>query len=208
MRNILGFATAFAAALLLVGIVRASVLTKDGAVAPIADHSEHNKPQSQPEKKDEGGEKTDGDKKPVERPVEKPAEIVDLGNENDPVTGEKLDETKVTLEHKSWRIGFAKDESKKKFEKNPVRYYAKLSLEPGKDKLTKVDASKYEKATAEKCAIMGGDIDPDGEVYILHRGFKIYFCCWSGCADEFLKDPSKYYAHYGLEEKDGKLVKK
>ena len=71
-----------------------------------------------------------------------------------------------------------------------------------------MDASKYEKATAEKCAIMGGDIDPDGDVFILHRGFKVYFCCWSGCADEFMQDPSKHYAHYGLEEKDGKLVRK
>ena len=58
------------------------------------------------------------------------------------------------------------------------------------------------------CPIMGGEIDPEGDVFILHRGFKVYFCCWSGCADEFLEDPSKHYAHYGLEEKDGKLVRK
>lgn len=206
MRNILGFATAFAAALLVVGILRASVISNEAAPPPASeDHSEHAQPQEKPEKKPEG----DSGKKPEEKPVEKPAAITDLGNETDPVTGEKIGEAKVTLEHKSWRINFAAEAGKKKFEKNPIRYYAKLSLEPTKEgKLLKVDASKYEKATAEKCAIMGGDIDPDGDVFILHRGFKVYFCCWSGCADEFMQDPAKHYAHYGLEEKDGKLVRK
>lgn len=215
MKNILGFATAFASVLLIAGIVRASLLSRDGLTAPAkGGHAEHAPARQAPDDGKAGGmNKGDGDKKAddsaAETPSEEPSELKDLLNANDPVTGEKLADAKLVLEHKGWRINFANDDSRKKFEKNPNRFYAKLSLEPTSDgKLSVVDGSKYEKATAETCAIMGGDIDPDGDVFILHRGFKVYFCCWSGCADKFLKEPSRYYAHYGLEEKGGKLVKK
>lgn len=217
MKYVLGGLTSFAAMLLLVALIRASVLSQDGAPAPAsnkADHAGHEQP---PPKADEhAGHKMSNtetkapDREPEkapEKPVEKPA-AVDLGNATDPVTSAKLDDKKTVVEHKGWKIGFADEASSKKFLKNPTRYSAKLSLEIGADgKWTKVDASKYEKATAESCPIMGGDIDPEGDVFILHRGFKVYFCCWSGCPDEFLENPAKHYAHYGLVEKDGKLVR-
>ncbi|MCC6572260.1 MAG: hypothetical protein IT462_00595 [Planctomycetes bacterium] len=207
MKYVLGGLTSFAAVLLVVALVRASVLSQDAAPPAankteqpkVDEHAGHNAAEKTPEKAPE--------KSPEKAPVKVVA--VDLGNEADPVSGAKLDDKKTVIEHKGWKIGFADEASSKKFLKNATRYSAKLSLEIGADgKWTKVDASKYEKATAETCPIMGGDIDPEGDVFILHRGFKFYFCCWSGCADEFLEDPAKHYAHYGLVEKDGKLVRK
>lgn len=207
MKNVFAFATAFAALLLIGAIVRAAVLSRDAVPAntpQVDEHAAHQKdappPRQTPEPEDHSKHTP---------PPDKPAEMAALGNEIDPVSGAKLEGATVIGDHKQWRIGFASEETRKKFEKNPMRYFAKLSLEPTADgRLLKVDGSKYEKALASECPIMGGEIDPDGEVFILHRGFKIYFCCWSGCADEFLANAAKHYAHYGLIERDGKLVRK
>ncbi|HRJ79280.1 MAG TPA: hypothetical protein PLF37_12290 [Planctomycetota bacterium] len=207
MKYVLAFATSFAAVLLVAAILRAAVLSRDSAPADLPQNSQssahqHEAPANQPAPKPENHAQHTP-------PLEKPAEVAALGNESDPVSGAKLEGTPVLLEHKHWQIGFASEDTRKRFEKNPMRYYAKLSLEPTTDgRLLQVDGSRYERALAADCPIMGGEIDPEGEVFILHRGFKIHFCCWSGCADEFLANAAKHYAHYGLIERDGKLVRK
>ena len=71
-----------------------------------------------------------------------------------------------------------------------------------------MDAAGYEKAVTEFCPFMPeSEVDPHCSVYLLHRGWKFYFCCWSGCGDQFLRDPSAWYDYYGLADKDGKLVR-
>lgn len=39
------------------------------------------------------------------------------------------------------------------------------------------------------CPVMGGDIDKN--VFLVHEGKKVYFCC-PGCEDAFKADPEKY----------------
>lgn len=207
MKYALAFATSFAAVLLVAAILRAAVLSRDAAPTNVPQARESSEHTHETPPDPQGPERADHSQ---HAPVpEKSAEVVVLGNGSDPVNGAKLEGTPLLLEHKQWRIGFASEETRKRFEKNPMRYYAKLSLEPTADgRLLKVDGQAYEKALAADCPIMGGEIDPEGEVFILHRGFKIYFCCWSGCADEFLANAAKHYAHYGLIEREGKLVRK
>ncbi len=41
----------------------------------------------------------------------------------------------------------------------------------------------------KECPVMGGE--PDPEVYVDYKGYRIYFCC-GGCPDLFLKDPKPY----------------
>lgn len=213
MRNILGFATALAFALLVGGLIRAAALSgqSEPEHQPQEDHSRHQSANLQ-DNPGEASKPTPEDKEPQKqdpKPEPKPEPVLDLKNAGDPVSGKAVGEAPVVLEHKGWNIRFESEANRDKFLKKPVRYYASLSLEPGTgDKLLKVDASTYEKAAPATCGIMGGDIDPDGDVFVLHRGFKVYFCCWGGCGDEFVANPSKYYDHYGLVEKDGKLSRK
>jgi len=207
MKSVFAFMTSFAAVLLVTAIVRGAILSRDERVEFVPASKQ---PRSHNHSTPEFNEAPPADNRaaPPESPV-KPAEAVELGNDTDPVSGVKLGSAPAMLVHKSWRIGFESEANGRKFDKNPMRYYARLSLEPTTDgRLLKVDGSSFEKALASECPIMGGEIDPDGEVFIFHRGFKIYFCCWSGCPDEFLADAKKHYAHYGLVERDGKLVRK
>ena len=215
MRHVLEFATAFAFVLLVGGLIRAAALSRvpDAPAGQQQDHSQHAPEQGKEDKKEEPKKealKTEEPKKEEPKKEEaKPDPAKELENATDPVSGKAVGDKPTAHEHKGWKIRFEGDANRDKFLKKPIRYYAKLSLEPTKDgKLLKVDASKYEKAAPATCGIMGGDIDADGDVFILHRGFKVFFCCWSGCADEFLADPAKYYDHYGLAEKDGKPVRK
>ena len=207
MKSVFAFAAAFAALLLIGAMVRSALLSRDVAPADAPQSNEHEAHEHRAPSPEQTPEPEDHSKHTP--PPDNPADAAALGNESDPVSGAKLDGTPVLVEHKKWRIGFASEETRKKFEKNPMRYYAKLSFEPTADgRLLKVDGAKYEKALAAACPIMGGEIDPEGEVFILHRGFKFYFCCWSGCPDEFLVDARKHYAHYGLIERNGKLERK
>lgn len=220
MRNVLGFATAFAFVLLVGGLIRAAALsrTPDAPAEQQQDHSQHapgpgnqdkkeEPKKEEPKKEEPKKEEPDKEGSKKEQPKSEPAK--ELENATDPISGKAVGDKPTVLEHKQWKVRFENEANRDKFLKKPIRYYAKLALEPAKDdKLLKVDASKYEKAAPATCGIMGGDIDPDGDVFILHRGFKVFFCCWSGCGDEFVADPAKYYDHYGLVEKDGKLVRK
>lgn len=214
MRNVLGFVTALAFALLVGGLIRASAASRDGGEPQTVqeDHSKHGEEKKEPKKEEPAKDEdtTSKDKKTEKDKAEpKPEPAVELENSTDPVSGKEVGESETVLEHKAWKIRFESEANRDKFLKKPIRYYAKLSLEPTTEgKLLKVDASKYEKAAPATCGVMGGDIDADGDVYVLHRGFKVFFCCWSGCGDEFVADPAKFYEHYGLVEKDGKLVKK
>lgn len=213
MRHLLAGLAACATFLLLVALLRAAWMSRDALPHTGTTHGAE-----QPSSQESQTGPTDVDEHaahevpepPIERKAEPtPATVMDLGNRVDPVTGQELAANPIYLEHKGWRIGLADESTQKRFQKNPIRYYTPLSLEPTTEgKLLRVDPSGFEKALADECPIMGNPIDPDGKVYLLHRGFKIYFCCWSGCADEFLANPAKHYAHYGLIEKDGKLVRK
>jgi YHS domain-containing protein len=214
MRNVLGFATAFAFVLLVGGLIRAAALSRtDTPTEGQQDQSQHEghgvKDVPKQESKAEEPKKEEPKKEAPKKEEPKPEAAKELENTNDPVSGKAVGAKPVMLEHKGWKVRFESEANRDKFLKKPIRYYAPLSLEPAKDgKLLKVDASKYEKAAPATCAVMGGDIEPDGDVFILHRGFKVFFCCWSGCGDEFIADPAKYYDHYGLAEKDGKLVRR
>ena len=201
--------------------VRKEHLDKEDKGKPSTDSHDHHAEKDTPaaETKDEhsGHATADShaghDMAMPEKPVEVPPAAqtaCDLRNTNDPVTGEAIDPARdFTETNRGFIFHFASEEARKKFKKNPVRYFAKLSLEPHTDGTAAVvDATNWPKAAPPTCGVMGGDIDPEGDVLILHRGFKVFFCCWSGCADEFLQNPNLYYDHYGLVERDGKLVKK
>jgi YHS domain-containing protein len=135
-------------------------------------------------------------------------ELIDLKNEKDPVTLEPSKD--VTLEYKGYLVHFESESAKAKFEKKPIKFLNSLSLEPRVDgSVFLVDVSDYQDAVTEFCPFMpDSEVDPHGSVYILHRGWKFYFCCWTGCGDYFMKNPAAAYGYYGLVERDGKLVKK
>lgn len=214
MRNVMGFVTACAFMLLVGGLIRGAALSRvDAPTTKVQqDQGQHqghgaDTPVQQPnaEEPKKAEPKTEEPKK--DKP--EPEAAKELENANDPVSGKAAGDKPTVLEHKGWKIRFETEANRDKFLKKPIRYYATLSLEPtGDGKLLKVDPAGYEKAAPATCGIMGGDIDPDGDVFVLHRGFKVYFCCWSGCGDEFVANAAKYYDHYGLVEKDGKLVRK
>lgn len=138
---------------------------------------------------------------------------VDLKNKTDPVTGGAIGDDHDKHAHAvfhGFQIHFVDDKSVQRFKRHPRRYMQKLELEQTLDgSVVKVDASTYvTPKLPEECPFCGMKIDADGDVYILHRGFKIFFGCWGGCDGKFLKDAAANYAHYGLVEKEGKLVKK
>ncbi|MBX3473042.1 MAG: hypothetical protein KF754_01510 [Planctomycetes bacterium] len=133
---------------------------------------------------------------------------VDLKNELDPVTRKPVTEPgKVTVLYKGYRVHFASEATRERFNKKSLKYLNTLSLEPQVDGSVKlVDASNWVDCVTETCPLMeGSEVDPHGTVYLLHRGFKIFFCCWTGCGDGFMQEPAKYYDWYGLVEKDGRL---
>lgn len=135
-------------------------------------------------------------------------ELVDLKNAKDPVS--LLPVGTVTAEYKGYLVHFESDATKTKFERKPIKFLNMLSLEPHPDgSVTLVEASNYQDAVTEFCPFMPeSEVDPHGTVYLLHRGWKIFFCCWTGCGDYFMQDPPAAYGYYGLVERDGKLVKK
>ncbi len=150
------------------------------------------------------------DKKEGKEKSEWDADVkVDLKNKKDPVNKKEVGESTEHVVYHGFKVHFAEAKSIKKFKRRPIQYLVALSLEKTKDgEVKKVDPADFKDSPTipDVCPMMGGDIFPDEDVYIFHRGYKIYFCCWNGCADKFLKDPSKHYATYGLKEKDGKLV--
>jgi hypothetical protein len=180
MKNALAALTAFAAMLLMGALARAAVASRDATPgnAP-ASAPTHNHAANAPANVEPGtGHKNHvvADNTP-EDPPPKETEFAELGNTLDPTSGAPLGAAPLSVQHKGWRIGLADEAGKTRFLKNPIRYYAKLSLEPvtGGNPI-KVDGSKYEKALAEICPVMGNEIDPDADVFIFHRGWKVYFC--------------------------------
>jgi YHS domain-containing protein len=135
-------------------------------------------------------------------------ETIDLKNEKDPVSLKPV--SSVTAEYKGYLVHFESEATRARFERKPIKYLNMLSLEPRVDGgVFLVDASTYKDAVTEFCPFMPeSEVDPHGTVYLLHRGWKIFFCCWTGCGDYFLQDPAKAYDWYGLVERDGKLVRK
>ena len=135
-------------------------------------------------------------------------ELVDLANAKDPVSLEPVGDVKA--EYKGYLVHFENAASKEKFEKKPIKFLNMLSLEPRVDgSVVLVDASTYQDAVTGFCPFMPeSEVDPHGSVYLLHRGWKVYFCCWSGCGDKFMKNPADAYDWYGLVERDGKLMRK
>lgn len=137
---------------------------------------------------------------------------LDLRNSDCPVTGDYVGAGHDSHAHAVYHgflIHFADEDAVARFKRQPIRYLQRLELEKTpKGEVIKVDASTFKDPPRmpQECPMMGGDITPEDEVYILHRGWRIYFCCWAGCADDFLEDPAAHYAVYGLEEKDGELV--
>ncbi len=172
---------------------------------------------------EEAGENKSDEKKDEKKPAEKKeepkkdetpkwdAEVTeDLKNAKDPVDEADVNEQgKVTVVYYGLKVHFNSEDNQKAFKKSPHVYVQRLSLEllDGDGHVKKVDASAYVNAAPENCPICGMEIDADGDVFILHRGFRVFFGCW-GCWKKFLAEPTKYYDAWGLEEKDGKLVKK
>lgn len=143
---------------------------------------------------------------PVAPPVE---QATDLKNARDPVGDEEIrggDE--FSWVYKGFRVRFATERNRLKFQRNPVRFLQKLGLEMQGEALAQVDAAAYRDARPAVCPLMGNAIPGDSDVFILHRGWRIYFCCWEGCWEQFLAEPARYYDAYGLLEKDGQLVAK
>lgn len=135
-------------------------------------------------------------------------EIVDLKNTLDPVTRKPIAEPgKVTADYKGYRVHFESEATRARFTRKSLKYLNALSLEPQTDGSVKlVDATNWIDRVTETCPLMeGSEVDPHGTVYLLHRGYKIFFCCWTGCGDGFMQDPARYYDWYGLVEKDGRL---
>lgn len=137
--------------------------------------------------------------------------LQDLKNEKDPVSLKPVaPDGSVTVDYKGFRIHFESPATRDKFNRKPLKYLNMLSLEPAVDgSVSLVDASTYQDRVTDTCPVMvESEVDPHGTVYLLHRGYKFFFCCWTGCGDAFMQDPARYYAWYGLIEKDGKLVPK
>jgi YHS domain-containing protein len=136
----------------------------------------------------------------------------DLANKTDPVSGVEIPEgAQHYVVHHGFKVHFADEKSIKKFKRRPIQYFVPLELEKTTDgKVKKVNAEDFKDPPIipATCPFMGGDISKDDGVYIFHRGYRIYFCCWNGCWEDFLKEPSEYYGEYGLVDKDGKLVPK
>ena len=212
MKYVLSFVAAFALVAGATAIVRVQAGGPDEATqmekgnAPKDDdHSQHGKKDEHSDHgKDEKEEKSPGWDGKVK---------VDLKNKTDPVTdaaiGDDHDKHAHAVFH-GFQIHFTDDDSITRFKRHPKRYMQKLELEQTLEGgVVKVDASTYvTPELPDECPFCAMKIDPDGEIYILHRGFRIYFGCWGGCDTKFLKDAAANYAHYGLIDKDNRLVKK
>ncbi|MBZ0135445.1 MAG: hypothetical protein K8I27_03600 [Planctomycetes bacterium] len=210
MKYALAFITSFVLVAGLTAVVRVSA-----SDAPVADAKPQEKKgtEKDPPKKDaEDPHKGHdmGDNKEAKPEWDGEVET-DLKNKMDPVTDKGVGESEEHVVYHGFKVHFADEKSIKKFKRRPIQYLTPLELEKTTDgEVKKVDPADFKDPPVipDTCPMMGGDIFADDGVYILHRGYKIYFCCWNGCADDFIADPSKHYAVYGLEEKDGKLIPK
>ncbi|MEE9311501.1 MAG: hypothetical protein V3V10_03715 [Planctomycetota bacterium] len=218
MKFIIMFVAAFALTAGVVAFARVSLgepLEAEVAEIDIPEVRFESKPDEHSEH--EHSELVENDK-PAE-PIEKPAEpeVVDiwaddvkinLKNANDPVNGEVVTaENRLTLIFHGFKVHLNAAKSVKRFKRRPIQYLVPLELEMLFDRTVKqVNPSDFidPPIIPETCPMMGSEIEPEAGVFMFHRGYKIYFCCWNGCADEFLAVPE--YAAYGLKEQDGKLV--
>lgn len=146
----------------------------------------------------------------VPQPVLPPlTQATELKNTTDPVGGEPIRAgDDFSWVYKGFRVRFATERNRLKFQRNPVRYLQKLGLEMQGEALAQVDADSYRDARPAVCPLMGNEIPADSDVFILHRGWRIYFCCWEDCWEQFLAEPARYYDAYGLQEQGGQLVAK
>lgn len=136
---------------------------------------------------------------------------LDLRNAHDPVSGAAIGDDHSAHAHAvfhGFQIHFESDDTSRRFTRRPDRFMQKLELERTLNgEIIKVNTAEYRTPKLPvECPFCGMEIKPEDDIYILHRGFKIYFGCWGGCDQEFLEDPKSHYAAYGLEERDGKLV--
>jgi YHS domain-containing protein len=226
MRYALAFLASFA---IVAGITAfARVSSADETVADATPQHKEEKKDDTPKKEDKEGDKKDdmggheghdmgdkeedGEKKEDAEKSEWGGEVkTDLKNETDPVSGDEVGDSEHHVVYHGFKVHFSEEKSIRKFKRRPIQFLATLELERTKDgEVNKVDPDDFKDPPIipDTCPMMGGDIWVEDGVYIFHRGYKIYFCCWNGCADDFLAAPEKHYAVYGLEEKDGELVPK
>lgn len=105
---------------------------------------------------------------------------LDLKNRVDPVSGDAVGEDHDAHHHQVYHgflVHLADEDSAARFRRGPVRYLAKLELEPTADgEVVKVDASSYETPELpDECPFCGMTMDETSDIYILHRNFKIFF---------------------------------
>lgn len=140
-------------------------------------------------------------------PPGRPTTLVELENDLDPVSLNPVD--KVVLSYKGFVIRFENDRTRERFRRKPIKYLNQLSLEPQVNgTVVQVNAATYQDAVTELCPFMPeSEVDPHGTVYLLHRGWRFYFCCWTGCGDQFMQNPALWYDYYGLKDRAGSLVR-
>ncbi len=142
----------------------------DHADADHADHTQHHDDHAD----HEGGGDADRD------PAWGGEVELDLKNTVDPVSGEDVGDDHGAHHHRVYHgflIHFASEDTGAKFHRTPIRYLAKLELEPTVDgEVIKVDASSYETPDLpDECPFCSMPLDEEGDIYILHRNFKIFF---------------------------------
>jgi YHS domain-containing protein len=210
MRYALAFIASFAV------LAGATAFVRVQAAEPPATQAE---PQKEDQKKEEKEEKKDGhdmggkkDDAKEEQPEWGGEVKTDLKNAKDPVTGKEIAErADHHVVYRGFKIRFEGESTLKRFKRRPVQYFVPLGLElTAKREVKKVNPEDFKDPPVipATCPFMGGDIIKEDGVYMFHRGYRIYFCCWNGCWEDFLKDPAKHYGEYGLNEQDGKLVPK
>jgi hypothetical protein len=132
-----------------------------------------------------------------------------LNNTLDPITGRVIGSDPILLDYYGFQIRFADERSVAEFRNNEFRFLCRLSLEYlGPSSVKFVNAASFPIRRVETCFSMGGEIDYSDDVFLLHRGYKFYFCCWPphGCGQDFLDNPGEAYGHYGLRDEGGTLV--
>lgn len=95
-----------------------------------------------------------------------------------PVSGKPVDES-VSATVNGRKVLFCCPDCIDKYKADPDKYGPALYKQ------------LYPQRVQVACPVMGGEIDP--EVFVEHKGAKIYFCC-KGCDAKFQKDPAKYEA--------------
>ncbi len=215
MRYALAFIASFAVLAGATAFVR--VQAAEPPVAQADPKKEEKKDERKEEKKEEkkdghdghhAGDKTDNAKK--EQPEWGGEVKTDLKNAKDPVSSKEIAQgVDHHVVYHGFKIRFEGESTLKRFKRRPVQYFVPLGLElTAEREVKKVNPEDFKDPPVipATCPFMGGDIIKEDGVYMFHRGYRIYFCCWNGCWEDFLKDPARHYGEYGLQEKDGKLV--